>query len=148
MIESGARVIGRVIINVFDEEGCLKDQMSTPNTVVTTGRNFMASRCIGDSPTVMSHMAIGSGSTAVAVSDTTLVTQLSRVTLTSSAISTSPNEVKYDASFGAGVGTGAVVEAGLFNASSGGVMLARTVFSVINKGSADTLNISWFLRVT
>jgi len=49
--------------------------------------------------------------------------------------------------FGAGVGTGAVTEAGIFNASSAGTMLCRTTFSVINKAAADTLGITWTVTV-
>jgi len=47
----------------------------------------------------------------------------------------------------AGYGTGAVSEAGIFNASSAGDMLARTVFSTINKAAADTLGITWTITV-
>jgi hypothetical protein len=49
----------------------------------------------------------------------------------------------YSASFGAGVGTGALTEAGIFNASSAGTLLCRTVFSVINKAANDTMSITW-----
>jgi hypothetical protein len=55
--------------------------------------------------------------------------------------------VAYVATFPAGTGTGAVTEAGLFNASSAGTLLCRTVFSVINKGAADTLGITWTVTV-
>ena len=47
----------------------------------------------------------------------------------------------------AGTGTGAVVEAGVLNASSGGTLLCRTVFAVVNKGAADTLKITWTVTV-
>ena len=50
--------------------------------------------------------------------------------------------------FGAGVGTGALTEAGIFNASSGGTMLCRTEFDVVNKGSADTMTITWTVTVS
>jgi hypothetical protein len=42
------------------------------------------------------------------------------------------------ATFGPGVDTGAITEAGLFSASSSGTMFARQVFSVVNKGAGDT----------
>jgi hypothetical protein len=90
-------------------------------------------------------MAVGSGTTAAAVGDTTLGTELGRVSLTSTTVTT--NNVAYVATFPAGTGTGAVTEAGLFNASSSGTLLCRTVFSVINKGAADTLGITWTVTV-
>jgi len=97
----------------------------------------------------MSHMAVGSGSTAAAAGDTSL-TELGRVSLTSTTIVTTSvtnDAVQYVATFAAGTGTGAITEAGIFNAGSAGTMLCRTVFAVINKGSLDTLTITWKVTV-
>ena len=86
----------------------------------------------GTSESVMSHMALGSGTTAAAAGDTDLGSILgSREALDSTTVST--NTITYVASFEAGDGTGAVTEAGIFNASTGGTMLCRVVFSEINK---------------
>jgi len=94
----------------------------------------------------MSHMAIGTGSTPAAAGDSALGTQAARVALTSTTVTNA--EVAYVATFGAGTGTGAITEAGLFNASSGGTMLCRTVFSVVNKGSSDSMTITWTVTVS
>jgi hypothetical protein len=56
--------------------------------------------------------------------------------------------VTYVASFGAGTGTGAVTEAGILNASSGGTLLCRTEFSVVNKGADDSMSITWTITVS
>ena len=45
-------------------------------------------------------------------------------------------------------GTGAITEAGIFNASSSGTMLCRTVFSVVNKGASDSMTITWTVTVS
>ena len=116
------------------------------NLVVTAGKGYVASRMKDATATAMSHMAIGSGSSAAAASDTALGNQLGRVSLTSTSVSSAV--VTYVATFAAGTGTGAVTEAGLFNASSGGTMLCRTVFSVVNKGSADSMTITWTVTVS
>ena len=58
------------------------------------------------------------------------------------------NTITYVATFGAGDGTGAVTEAGLFNASSGGSLLCRTVFSVVNKSSTDSMTITWVVTIS
>lgn len=116
------------------------------NLVVTAGKGYVASRMKDATATAMSHMGIGSGSTAAAASDTALGTQLGRVSLTSTSVSGAV--VTYVATFAAGTGTGAVTEAGLFNAASGGTMLCRTVFSVVNKGSADSMTITWTVTVS
>ena len=115
------------------------------NLVVTAGKNYVADRMKNNS-SVMSHMAIGSGTKAAAAGNTALGTQLGRVSLTSSTVSNAV--VTYVASFAAGTGTGAVTEAGIFTASSGGTMLCRTVFSVVNKGSADSMTITWTVTVS
>ena len=116
------------------------------NLVVTSGKNYVASRMKDATATAMSKMAIGSGSTAAAAGNTALGTELGRVSLTSTTVTN--NEVAYVATFGAGTGTGAITEAGLFNANSGGTMLCRTVFSVVNKGSADSMTITWTVTVS
>ena len=116
------------------------------NLVVTDGKEYVASRMKDATATAMSHMAIGSGSTAAAASNSALGNQLGRVSLTSTTVSGAV--VTYVATFGAGTGTGAVTEAGLFNASSSGTMLCRTVFSVVNKGAADSMTITWTVTVS
>jgi hypothetical protein len=97
-------------------------------------------------PTAMSHMAIGSGTNDPVVGDTTLQTELGRVSLTSSA--SAGAVVTYIASFGAGTGTGAVTEAGILNASSAGTLLCRTEFAVVNKGADDSMTITWTITVS
>tara|TARA_Y100001973_G_scaffold103198_1_gene169933 strand:- start:252 stop:677 length:426 start_codon:yes stop_codon:yes gene_type:complete len=116
------------------------------NLVVTAGKGYVASRMKDASATAMSHMAIGSGSTAAAASQTALGTQLGRVSLTSTSVSGAV--VTYVATFAAGTGTGAVTEAALLNASSSGTMLCRTVFSVVNKGANDSMTITWTVTVS
>ena len=116
------------------------------NIVVTAGKGYVASRMKDATATAMSHMAIGSGSTAAAASDTALGNQLGRVALTSTTVSAAV--VTYVASFPAGTGTGAVTEAGILNAASGGTMLCRTVFSVVNKGASDSMTVTWTVTVS
>jgi hypothetical protein len=145
MFNDIVKMKGELRITVTNPEGNVKHEVVVPNLVVTAGKNFIASRMEGTSSNVMSHMAIGTGTTAAAVGDTALETQAGRVALTSTTVTT--NSVAYVATFPAGTGTGAITEAGIFNASSGGTMLCRTVFSVINKGAADTLGITWTVTV-
>ncbi len=134
---------GKLKLELFSDSGELKQVEEVNNLVVTAGKNWVAALMQSGTGTVMSHMAVGTNSTAAAAGDTTLGTELTRVALTVSGGTRTNNAIDYVASFGAGVGTGALVEAGLFNAASVGTMLARTVFSVINKGASDTLQITW-----
>jgi hypothetical protein len=122
------------------------EEFDFKNLVVTVGKEFVASRMVGTASNVMSHMALGSGTTAPAAGNTTLGTELGRVAL-AGAVAAS-NVVTYTATFSAGTATGAVTEAGIFNASSAGTMLCRTVFSVVNKGVDDALSVTWTITIS
>lgn len=145
MFNDNLKVTGNVQIQLFNKDGSVKDSREIRNLVVTTGKEFIAARMVG-TPTEMSHMAIGADNTAAAAGNTALGAELGRVALSSdTAVGV---VVTYVASFPAGTGTGAVVEAGIFNAASGGTMLCRTVFSVVNKGVDDAMSITWTITVS
>tara|TARA_R100001377_G_scaffold3729_1_gene2164 strand:+ start:368 stop:790 length:423 start_codon:yes stop_codon:yes gene_type:complete len=116
-----------------------------PNLVVTAGKNFVASR-MKNTTQVMTHMAVGTNNTSAAAGQTTLTAETDRNALTSTTVTN--NTVIYVATWSAGDATGALVEAAVLNASSGGTMLCRTVFPVLNKGSADSLTITWTITVS
>ena len=147
MFNDAIKMTGNLKLVLTDEHGNVKQEEEVKNLVVTVGKNFIASRMKDATATAMTHMEVGTSTQAAAVGDTALIAAVasSRVTLTSTTVTT--NSVAYVASFPAGTGTGALTEAGIFNASSAGTMLCRTVFSVINKGAADTLGITWTVTV-
>lgn len=110
------------------------------NLIVNAGRDFI-SDAIGLSvsrPGVMSHIGVGTGATAAAAAQTALVTETLRKAATY-AHTAGTAVFTFESSFAAGEATGALTEAGIFNASSSGTMLNRVTFSVINKGADDTL---------
>ena len=144
MINDTIKVTGELKVTLTKPDGNVHETV-VPNIVVTYGKEYIASRMKDASATAMSHMAIGTGSTAAAAGDAALGTEAGRVALTSTTVSS--NAVAYVATFAAGTGTGAITEAGILNASSSGTLLCRTVFSVINKGAADTLGITWTVTV-
>lgn len=136
---------GKLKLVLTDSKGNIKEEHNIKNLIVNAGIGHITSRMTAASDGVMSHMALGSDSTAAAAGNTALGSQLgSRIALTSVTRSGSNNEsIIYSAQFGAGAATGAVTEAGIFNAASSGTMLCRTVFSVVNKASTDSLQITW-----
>lgn len=150
MINEKLKLSGELSIVLKDEFGNVKDTREVKNLVVNAGLAFIISRMVGTAKAVMSHMALGAGTTAAAAAQTDLVTLLgSREALDSTTISGSNNEkVVYVSSFEAGDATGAVTEAGIFNAGTGGDMLCRTVFSVVNKGANDTMTVTWTITLT
>lgn len=136
---------GEVTLELRAADGTLK-VLETHNLVVDLGLAFIASRMKDATAAAMTHMGVGTSSTAAADAQTALVTQLVRVALTSTTLVTTTvanDSIQYLATFPAGTATGAITEAGLFNAASAGTMLARTVFGVITKGADDTLTVTW-----
>jgi len=150
MVNDSIKAKGTLQLTLIDENGKIKQQ-DEHNLVVSAGLAYIASRMKDATATAMSHMGVGTGTTPAAAGDTALGTALgARVTLDSTTITTTSvtdDSVQYVATFGAGVSTGAITEAGIFNALTGGTMLCRTVFSVINKGALDTLVITWKVTV-
>lgn len=141
---------GRLTIVLKDADGTVKDKREIKNLVVNSGLKYITDRMLGGTPNVMSHMALGSGTTAAAAGDTDLGTLLGvRKVFDSVTQSGSSDEsIIYVTTFDPGEATGAVTEAGIFNAASSGVMLCRTVFPVVNKQAADTLQITWTVTLS
>lgn len=131
-----AKVIGRVKIELFDKNGKVK-LSKVFNTIETAGKNMICDRLLA-SPTlgVPTHMAIGTGTPSAgslgSVLDTNALTSKTR----------NNNVLTMIGDWAAGDGTGAITEAGIRDAAAGNY-LATTSFSVINKGAADTLQITW-----
>lgn len=144
---------GDVRFQLYDALGNLKEDREDHNLVVTAGLGHVTSRLIGTASAVMGWMEVGTDATAAATAQTTLIAAVgaSRTALTGAAgtqtTTTLTNDtVQFLCTFGAGTGTGALVEAGVFNASSAGTMMCRTVFSVINKGAGDSLTVTWKVK--
>lgn len=149
MISEKLAPTGELKIVVTDKHGKVKEARTEKNLVVTTGLTYIAKRMTDTSqPTDMSHMAVGTGATAVVIADTALETELVRVALTGAEGVPSTNTIVYTASFGAGTGTGALKEAAVLNAASAGTMLCRTVFAAVNKGADDSITITWTITIS
>lgn len=147
MINDNLKLRGDVAIVLKGKDGKIKENVNVNNLVVTSGLTFICARMAAASAGVMSHMALGSSTTAASAGQTDLVSILgSREALDST--SASANTIVYTSSFEAGEGTGAVVEAGIFNAASSGTMLCRVVFPVINKQADDTMSVTWTVTLT
>jgi hypothetical protein len=149
MINEKLKLSGELSIVLKDKDGNVKDNRQVKNLVVDSGLAFIISRMAGTDKGVMSHMALGAGTTAAAATQTDLVSMLgAREALDTTTILGTKNEkVQYVCSFEAGDATGAVTEAGIFNASSAGDMLCRTVFDVVNKAADDTMTVTWVITV-
>lgn len=159
MLQDTAKSTGRVNIRKFDvsdllaagleqsldnilAHGVLVEEENKKNLIVTAGKNWFAGRMKDTSqPAQMSHMALGSGTTAPAAGNTALESELGRVVLDSA--TQSDNKMTYVATFPAGTASGAVTEAGIFNADPAGTMLARITFAVKNKSASEVIVVTW-----
>ena len=150
MLLENIKTKGTLTLILTDEFGNVKQQ-AEKNTIMAVGLAYIASRMKDATATAMTHMAIGTGSTGPTdATKTILVTESARVSIATTTLVTTTvtnDAIQYVASFGQGVGTAAITEAGIFNANSAGTMLCRTVFNVINKGALDTLTITWKITI-
>jgi len=130
--------------------GHWSDHMTISNLVPTVGKAGVAGRIMGSgAPAAATYIGVGVGTTAAAATDNALQTEstasgLTRATATISLVTTDVTDDTAQAvkSFSV-TGTVAVTESGMFNASSGGTLLARQVFSAINVVNGDSLEITW-----
>ena len=97
MINENLKLSGQLNIVLKDKAGNVKDSREVKNLVVNSGLAYIASRMTGTAKNVMSHMALGSGTTAASAGQTDLVTVLgSREALDSTSVSgTDNNKVEY-----------------------------------------------------
>lgn len=154
VLVSDSGITGELTIKLTDQNGDVKDFREVRNLVVGSGKDYIA-RLMRQAATgvvyasPMQHMAVGTTQTTATTSDISLAAEVGRVALTlnSGAHTGSGPTVTYSATFGPGVGTGALKEAGILNAAQGGNMLARTTFNVVNKEASDSLTITWSITV-
>lgn len=145
-LNSSVKLKGELSIKKYNVDNNLIEELNVPNLIVTTGKAYIASRMIGTSAAVMSKMAIGFSDSSLAPGNTTLINEPPNAR--ADIVATSNNAiVTYSATFGPGVGTGSIVEAGIFNASTGGTMLCRTTFPIVNKDANETIVITWNVSV-
>ena len=142
--QDGIALKGKLTISLNDEI-----VRETEYLIVTAGKAWVAQRMEGVTLGVMTHMGIGTSSTAAAAGQTDLVAVTSpRVALTDSGGIVAGSVITFAATFPAGDHDGAITEAGIFTAVTSGTMLARTVFTVVNKGALDSMTISWAVTIS
>jgi hypothetical protein len=138
-LPSGLRLRGAVELRLYRANGEIVVRRKD-NLIVDVGFDFIAD-VIGLSsgrPGAMSHIAVGTGVVAAAAGDTALGAELARKAA-AYAHTAGTKVFTVETTFDPGEATGAITEAGVFNAATAGTMLDRVVFAVINKGADDTL---------
>lgn len=135
--------------------GMWTNKMVISNLVTNAGFAGVASRINGSgavNPFI--YIAVGTGTNAADVTDTTLQTEsstsgLSRASSTASRVTTTvTNDTAQDVLTFTVTGTVAVTESGVLSESSSGVLLCRQVFSAINVVNGDSLQITWKIKAS
>jgi hypothetical protein len=148
-MEDVIKLRGHIEASLRDIYGNELQRVSQDNTVVTVGRRWvlqqLESTDIATAQTI-SHLAVGTGTTAPATSDAALGGESLRKaigTFTTSNLTSNPPSWRAEVSFATNEANTTLGEVGLFQSSSGGTMLARATYSTINKTTSNTLSISY-----
>lgn len=123
---------------ILEHEDGRVEVYETHNMIVTTGFNMIIKSLINSTsrPDVLSHIAVGTGTTVSTASMTTLVTETHRAAGTWS-WSEGDSKFTISTTFAKGAVTDKITEGGVFNASSGGTMFDRVVFETPFQGASD-----------
>lgn len=142
MILEPIHVKGVPTFTLINGDGVVVEKFTVSNIITSAGRNYIASRMFDSSSPVMGWIALGSGSTPTLFSDVSLNLETARVAMSGSTIV--QNVINYRATFGPGIATGIVREAGTFNASNTNTyMISRVAFPAFTKAAADTVIVEW-----
>lgn len=135
---------GKVKLTLKDDKGNVIKEVEGRNTITNLMDAHVADQLSDSGGGAIGYMGVGTGS-GQGASDTGLDSTLDNVALdsTTQGAGGDDNDVVYVATFGAGVCTGAITEAGIFQADNNTTLMAYDDFDVINKGASDTLEITW-----
>jgi len=139
-----------VTVRLLDASGAVKSEFTKRNLVVTTGKEYIASRMhaavnggVGD----VTAIRVGTGTTIPNATDLALQTEVASMAF-ASAPTRAGRTVTFRSVFLPGTPAASpspITEAGIFNAT--GLMLNRVVFPVVNKETNDTLEIIWAITI-
>jgi hypothetical protein len=131
-----------VKLQLFDREGNLKETREIHNTMTNAGKYGIMDQ-IASTPSlaIANYMEVGTGTGGT----TKLNAYISGSRTACTSRTRTNNAVAIVCTFGAGVGTGAVTEAGMFDVATQDSpnMWCYSSFAVINKGALDSLQITW-----
>jgi len=136
---------GIMVAELFGPDGKLKERKEVHNTVTTLAHAMVADQ-FDDTPAIAvpDWMEVGTGS-GQGAGDSILDSYIAGSRTANDSATTTAGAVAYICTFGAGTGTGAITEAGLFNVVTQNTtdLIVYASFSVVNKGADDSLVITW-----
>jgi len=144
---------GHLIIIHRDKHGKVLTKLEKSNLIPNAGLAAVAGLILTDvTIAAFDYIAIGTGTTAPASTDTALGAETHREAATGTRITTAVTNdtAQLVATFSGYTGSEAITEAGIFNAATGGDMLARQTFTALNVDwdGGDSIEITWKIQVT
>jgi len=135
--------------------GTWQNSLKTANLITNTGLAGLSSRIGGaGAEAVFTYLALGAGTTAANVADTTLESEITDSGLERSAAAvsqvttTQTDDTSQLVKTWTATGAKVVTEAGVLNAASSGVLVSRQVFSAVSIGSGDSFQATYKLAVS
>lgn len=144
------KIIGIIEITVKDGKGRVKYRIIRRNLITDAGIQYIVQALAAQvTLAAFKYIAIGTGTTSPSGSDTALESEVARQegTITIESTNISNDTLRVDASF-TFEASYSISESGLFNAASGGTMLARQTFDPISVEPGFTLDVTWRIIVS
>jgi len=145
-----ANLKGRFHIAVLGEDGEERSHQVVPNTIMNAGKAVVSGLIVKDiGEDAFDYLAIGTDNTAPNATQSALIAETYRVAGTGSQETTTVTDdtARLTASMSI-TDSNVFAEAGVFNSSSTGDMLARTTFSATTASDGDTVNIGYDVVVS
>ena len=141
----GLRCRVNVRVAVSDADGRVRAQQDAHNLVVTAGLTLLAAGLNGEAPAGLTHFAVGTSATPAAASQTALVAEVFRDTVTQRTKAIGQLTVTYYLPTDSANGH-TLREAGLFTDARAGTLYARVVLaSAIPKTNSQAVTFTWTL---
>lgn len=155
-MKSDLKLKGQYILEHF-RDGKLIDKKVIDNLITNAGKAEVAGLIGSDTTsglTAFDYIAIGTGTTSAAATDTALEAEITTGggarsagtgTRTTTNVTNDTFQLVVTFNF---TSSFAITESGVLNASSGGTLLSRTTFSTINVANNDSLQVTWKITVS
>jgi hypothetical protein len=147
------KIVGKVRLQVFDKDGNIKSDTGFKKNIITNAGKAQIALLAGDATAIpFTYLAVGTSSTAVAVTDTTLGaeitdTGLARASATVSRTTTSVTNDTLQLTYTwTASGAKTIQEVGIFNASSSGTMLGHKLTGATTVANLDLVAMTYTVQ--
>jgi hypothetical protein len=147
-----SQIESNVYVNRIDLYGNITTSRHIHNIIASTGLT-PAVKCIigssggGSQPAAFNWVGYGTSTQAGATSNTALIGEIGTRLQDTNPAFPAAGQGRLTVTFGTG-DTGTISESGVFNSSAGSILLARSTFTGVVKGTDDSIQIIWDFTLT